>query len=665
MWWALLPFVLVALAVVLLPGLAVNLSAGFRPLVALAVAPAVSTGIVASAAILAQFVGVPWGPLPVVVWTLFFALVALGLRVGLRRIRGIDTNAEGTQASAQPAPRWWARPTTWVLVAAVLSITVLCRDVIAMLGTPTAFSQTYDNIFHLNAVRWIIDNHNGSAIDMRMVSGDAPAAFYPTAWHDLASLVLLSMGSQNVVAGMNATIVAVVGVVWPLGCLFLSRMVLEHTPAGTLTTGILAASFAPFPYFMLAFGVLYPNLLGLCLLPTMMGLAVGLFRLGEGKHLPLLPTLTAGGIGLVGLGLAHPNVVLVYCGVVIPIMTWTLGLRVVRESWRAREFGRRFVCALIALLGITLVATALYVVLRPAHEAAFWEPVKSRTDAIGEALLMSPLDLPTFILPALMTLIGLYAVLRTGRHTWLLVAHGAFCVLWFIAATQPVGRLRWYLVGPWYSDPPRLASLLPLTAIPLAAFGAQFLESKLVALLPSGEDATTMRRRLLVGVLLAAVLAVGTQFSGAKQKTIELVKDEYSITGDSELVNSDEYAVIQAVPGIVPPDEVIAVNPYNGSSMVYALTGRRTTATHVLYAPTPDQEILIEDLDEASNNERVCQALIDLDVHWVLDFGNDDLINEMDYPYLGFDNLANNQGFVARAASGHATLYEITACGLG
>ena len=46
MWWTILPFVLVTVAVVVLPGFVVNFAAGLRPVQAVGYAPLASVGLI-------------------------------------------------------------------------------------------------------------------------------------------------------------------------------------------------------------------------------------------------------------------------------------------------------------------------------------------------------------------------------------------------------------------------------------------------------------------------------------------------------------------------------------------------------------------------------------------------------------------------------------------
>lgn len=661
MWWTILPFVLMTVAVIIVPGFVVNAAAGLRLWYALGFAPLTSVGVVAVAAVVAEAVGVGWSALPVVVLTAVVALLVAGARWLLTRSGAIPGP---TRLVAQDRP-WWQSSGVWTAGSLVIAATVLSIDGLRMLVSPASFSQTYDSVYHLNALRWIVDNRNGSSFAIRMLTGDGPASFYPSAWHDLASVSLISMGSQNVPAGNNALILVVLALVWPVSCLLLVRTAFSHTAGAILATGVLTASFGAFPYLLVGFGVLYPNFLGLALLPAVMALAVSLLGLGQGDRFDVFPTLVVGLFGMVALALAHPNVALTMVGVVAPLMVivWAVeGVLLDRHGGTAKPTTRWRLLAVAGLLGVSFV---LFLFMHAPYGSLFWPVSRSYSHAVGEALLLAPKDTPVPLLGAVLATTGIYCVLRWNRHWWLLLTHLGFWFLWIVVAAGHIRIVRFFFGAPWYNDAFRLASLLPITAIPLAALGFQFFFDKLEGVVDrrlAGNRPEWVTPALLA--LCVLVLLVGTQ-AGGKQRAVDAVRGTYLVTADSALVDTDEYNVIRQVPDIVPPEEVIAVNPWNGSSMTYALTGRRTTATHVQYSPDPDQQVLIDRLNEAGTDAQVCQALHDLGVHWVLDFGNTRLINNEDRAYPGFEDLVQSPGFVLRAQSGHAALYEITACGLG
>ena len=323
MWWTLAPSVMVTLAVVLIPGFAFNSACGLRPLHALGLAPLASIGLVSGAAVAAGFISLPWGPLPVVLVSVLAVLAAWGLRRLLRgRMRALYGQPE------EPIPVHWG----WPVAAGALAGVLMARDSLGMLGSPTNFSQTYDNVFHLNLVQWMVQNRTGSVLELTMTGTES---FYPAAWHDLASLTLLTMGSHQTVAATNALIIVTVALVWPLSCLSLVSRILPPHPVGVLGTGVLVASFGAFPYLLVGFGVLYPNLLALCLLPAALALAVSVLDLGDGTRLPILPSLMVAVLGVVALTLAHPNATVTLICVLGPILIMFWALPPVLRALRA------------------------------------------------------------------------------------------------------------------------------------------------------------------------------------------------------------------------------------------------------------------------------------------------------------------------------------------
>ena len=202
--------------------------------------------------------------------------------------------------------------------------------------------------------------------------------------------------------------------------------------------------------------------------------------------------------------------------------------------WPLLRVSRR----LVALLGLAYV---LFRALHAPYDSLWWPVSRSVSHAVGEAVLLAPRDTPVPYLAAALTLAGCYAVLRHNRHWWLLGCHCAFVFLWVVVSAATVPDFRNFFGAPWYNDNYRLASLLPITAIPLAALGFEFVLGKVDdavgARLSNGRPGWLSGALVGVGVL---VLLVGTQV-GNKQEMIAWVNDHYTVTPDSVLVDSDEY----------------------------------------------------------------------------------------------------------------------------
>ncbi len=134
------------------------------------------------------------------------ALGAWGVRTALRLRRG--------RHSAGRGPRW-------VVIAGVgVGIVVATLRLAFYIGSPENVSQTNDAVFHLNALRYILDTGSASSLDLSGMLG--ASSFYPAAWHAPASLVALSTGADLVVVA-NSMSIAIGAFVWTVGIAWLTQ----------------------------------------------------------------------------------------------------------------------------------------------------------------------------------------------------------------------------------------------------------------------------------------------------------------------------------------------------------------------------------------------------------------------------------------------------------
>ncbi|SCQ65784.1 Conserved domain protein [Propionibacterium freudenreichii] len=704
-WLAFGALVVATVVLLLLPGGIVNRCARLSWGASLALAPAVSAAIIAASAVLANKVGVGWNLLPPAVLTVVCAAGCWVVRwiahhvVDSRHVSsstvapevvashpagpnvahtgtapraariGPDDNGDGTGDDARPVPqraagRRSAPGWAWWLAGAVLGAVLTGGHMVAILGRPDNFSQTYDNIFHLNAIRWILDNSNGSSLALTMTSGDGPAAFYPLAWHDIASLSLKAMHSADVVAGNNAMVLVVPALVWVLGCFYLLHALGRVTRPGLIAAGLLVSAFPSFPYFLASWGALYPNMFGMAMIPATIALSYQ--TLGLGSHrLRLRTALPIGVLAIFGMAISHPNTIALYCVILIPLLiTWLI--RVLRAPSDQRSPWQR-----LAAMALFLVFAAAVVVIwkyiRPPEAAAFWAPIMGKKIALWQALTLTPRSAVTTILPAaVIVALGALIVLITRRQLWLLVAHGFVIFLWVVVAALPISPFRSTLVGIWYNDASRLAAALPLTAFPLAAIACNALAEWIARLARRqwpGARAEAITSWVLTVVMVAVLFPV-TQLSAPLRQAVRDGSDSYRVTLNANVVDTDEYALLKRLPGLVPAGERVATVPYNGSSMAYALENVLTTTTHILYSPSTDVAEINANLRNAESQPQVCSALRNLNVHYALDFGTFE-VNNSSYAVgnPGFADLSQAPGFVPIASSGHAVLYRIDACG--
>lgn len=643
-WLALVGPLLYAIALILAPGLLISLAAGRRGFAAAALAPVLSLTALGVGAIIGDLADVAWNWWTPTVAAVVLAGFAWGVRLLLRRwVVAPDT---GASLLAQ-WPLW---------AAALLAATLWLRHLRNVFDRPDAFSQTFDNIFHLSLVRLFAQTGTGSSMANGGLSPGSGSWFYPAAFHDIASLVLVAF-PDSVSVAVSAAVWAIVAVAWPLGALYLIHTLVKTSPLTTIGVGVLTASIPAFPLLLVMFGVLYPNLLGLVLLPPMLALTVEALGLGRSQRYDIL-ALVVGGLAMPGFFLAHPSALMSLLAVASPILL----ARAWREwrSLRAGDIPRTPAVIRIAIMLACLPFFAfLWTVARPSEGP--WPPPMNRTSAFGQALLNAPLGNGPAWAVSVLVVVGLVAAWRR-RQGWLIGAWTVALVLWIAAASGPAGPIRDWLVLVYYNDPFRLAAVLGVMALPMAALGLDAVVRWAITHLRSRRPRSNPRTPdALVGVLAVAMLLATTQRVPYMNDAVAKASEVYDLTDTSPLITLDEYTLIQRVPDYVEPGVTVATNPWTGASLLFAFTGVPTTTKHVFVDPIPELTLLNEHLRDAATRPDVCSAAARLGVGYVLDFGLQE-VHGASHPLPGLENLATATGFDLVDREGEAALYRITAC---
>jgi hypothetical protein len=654
-WWAILPPLLAGLVLILLPGLIVGYSASLRGITAWGLAPALS---LSAYAVLSVVYGLPhlrWNLLTVTGgMVVLLAVVVLVIRLLLRRFRPLPPARDGWSVNGVAL--------AGVLIAAVL---VSVRFAVAF-GRPDDISQTFDNNFHLNGVRYILDTGDASPFTFSNLAWafHGPGAFYPNLWHGLAALIVQFSGATIPVA-VNAFSMVIGGCIWTLGCVFLVRMLAGARPVALLAAGIMSASFAAFPLMLVTFGVLYPNLLGISVVPA--GLGALVLACGLAKDPQLRPAMAwiAFVLVLPGIALAHPNAFVSLLLLGVPVLC-AGGWRWLRRRRAAHARPRVYVAAAIVAIAVFVVLYAVYRYVRPPQAAATWGPFAT----VGRALFLSLLNaefhgVPAVIVTAL-ALIGIIATLVQRQGRWLIVSTLFVVVLYVLMATLPIGYWRYRLTGIWYSDVNRIIALFPVVLVPLATLGLIALGGLLARFLARNDDGARRRgiaRSIAVTTGLVAVV-LGVLIQAGPSLTAETHKAQiaYRVSDRSALLSGDERRVIDSLPALIPADAVIAGDPWTGTSMAWALANRRVLTPHIYSVQTPATALILHSLRTAKPGSAVCAAVHEEHVGYALDFGTDGVFGSTDQ-YPGVHHLASSRSVTLVERIGRAALYRITGCG--
>ncbi|WCM56346.1 DUF6541 family protein [Microbacterium sp. EF45047] len=647
-WGGFIFEVLAAVGLILIPGFLVALSLRIRMLRALSLAPLFSTATVSLAAVVLGLLGVPWNLVSFGAVAFVIVLVAtVAGRISYRSSVHFPYDAVKAGVAGSVAAG---------LAGVGLAAVIISTQLVVIFGSPDAISQSYDNIFHLNAVREIADTGDASSLTLnRIVSGSDGMSFYPGAWHDMVSLVFLTLGG-TIPQATNAVTVAVCAVGWPLSVLAMAISVRSSSRAFLFSATALSGVLVAFPTLMLKWGILYPNLLGYAILPAAFALLIGLLRtISSGRLVETVSMVLPLVLALAGLGLAHPNSVTSLAVIAVPF-----SLVVLRRVVAHRRSHLRIGLAAAVLAGCLLS----WAVLRPPAEASVWPPKLPSGQAVGEFLTSSYNGSIADIVLTPLVVLGVIMVARGRVHRWIIASWTLTGVLWVVVASLSPGIVRSLLTGPWYNDSYRLAALTAIPTLLLASFGLADLAERM-----GGAVADRFRpspRRLLVAVramsiafvvLLAAVAPTMRGVVGSTER-------EFALTDDSLLLTTDEKRVLERVDEFVSPQEVIAVNPWEGSSLAYALADRDVTQYHTLSA-TPERYSAIPlRLSDLRTDPGVCETVRAQKVRWYLDFEDTlDIGDWAEDQFEGFKGIKARGIVRSVATSGTVGLYEIVGCG--
>ncbi|WP_029149324.1 DUF6541 family protein [Microbacterium indicum] len=665
-WLGALPAALAALVVVLAPGLVATapLRAGLLARAGLAGLAGVGSWGVAGA--LAGAAGLSFRAWQALVPAVVFALIAWGVR-RLAPALVITPARLGR----------WAAP-AWILGAAVVAI-------VAFAGVPDAdrISQTYDNVFHLSATTAILDGFSPSPFTLRSLieTADSGLAYYPDGWHLMAAATVQLSGSTVAVA-FNALWLVVAVAVWLPGVAWLAQVILPGRSAGLvgLVALPLGAAFGAYPYALLAWGTIYPTFLAHALLPAAVAVTIVAIRgalVARHRARAVLVAAIAVLLAVGAIGVAHPRVLATWALIGIPFVVAVLAgayRRAVQSGGRRRTIARRWLLWSIAVAVAAFAAAFAYAVV---GLGLFDEPLADRLNG-PQALSVQPLwqgivevvmqqslttGAPAVTWPAIPLAIvvaaGAIAAWRRRGARWIVVAAAVTAALFVLAAgsDDPVTKI---LTGTWYKDRFRLAAAIPVLAVPLAALGTVSIVRWLRGARRAGEKA--------IALAVAAAIAVSSALTLGLTGMTQATADAFALPTDRaawEVVSQRQIDFQRdVVASIVPDDQRVLGDPWDGSALTGLYAGREPVFPHVNGQWDPARLVLAWHLQDIDTDPAVCAALDELRVRYVLydphEFGGGDPSgNHFPGPHAAVERGL----FTEVASDGGSTLYEITQCG--
>jgi hypothetical protein len=654
-WLQQWPGFIVALAAVFLPGLAVGAALRLRGLALAALAPVGSVVVLGTLAITYDRLKIPWS----------LASVAIGVAGVAGMVWLICLRL------TRPQPVSSSTHSRWLLLGGLVVGGVFAAMRLGIyIGEPYGINGSNDTVFHLNAVRWVIETAEASPFSITGVIG--ASSFYPAAWHQIASVVVMGSGADLVVAA-NVVSIVLGAVVWPLSITWFTQVVLSDTHVARIAVPLSAAlssALLTFPYLMFQWGVLYPYALSLAIVPAAAA-AIILCIKRMTSRAPLRERLSELLVALIiavasvgSVAMAQPATLLTLGVLAVAWSTWF--------AWGERRAQRRWIW--LSATGASWIALAiLWGRLSSATSGSHWAPFRSKLDAVIDVVVNAQMWMPPLYVVSALALLGAVCAYWHREVRVMVTAWIVFGALYVLGASVGNEWVRNQLLGAWYADPYRFAAMAPLAVVPLASVGLAHLvlwaSDALTRGSRGGRRSDRTKRVIATGSALA-IIAIGQAIMLVAMPLIPMAnvftgvwdpRSRYAITQDS-YISVDELALMKRLPDLVDEDENLIVNPSTGAALTYAIGGRDAFPRTWQPPRVSEWLVLQEELRDAATKPEVCDALASFgDPEYVLDFG----IGERSpgkWVMPGMTDFEGQDGFSLVAREGEASLWRIDAC---
>lgn len=540
-----------------------------------------------------------------------------------------------------------------LVICFVASITAcfLTTSYLFYRGLPAADSyiQLYDNALHINVVKSMAESGKFSilAVEVHMEPSSSlfnpysPAGFYPAAFHVLAALVAQSFGVSAPLA-VNAVCFVFIGIVLPTGFFVFFSYATNRSYKMLLAGSLASVAFVAFPWRMLYWGPLYPNLAGYSLVFSVS--AIFIYLLSKGLSLPERVTASSIFVAcLVSVAALHPNAAFVVGILVAPYCVYRIATSHYGKLVEKVGVSNRCLRLILVALFLVFVAFVWAIFFNSGFMQGIiwysdWRASGGVTDAIAQISSLSlSLDPPQLLL-ALLVFVGVVFTLFDRRFLWMTAAFLVSAVLYAVDVTSD-GFLRHLLTGFWYTDPYRIAGMVALYAMPLAGLGIYVVAHSLCGMCANlvaisgrqmgGRDtfARAVPFTLIVFALYGVVIWPYGQTS-ALDETKAFGKMEsalgymYSIDRDvNNNLTRAESDFIDEVKSVVSADDVILNNPYDGSVFTYAVDGLNLVYRKfggIGLGESEHSKLLRSKMNSFSEDNRVYIAAKEMGIDYVL-----------------------------------------------
>ena len=603
-------------------------------------------------------------------------------------------------------------PVLAIVLSLLLGIALGHTLFVSRLGGADAVFQAYDVTQHLNVIQSMRESGRFSSFGVNpyMSAADAAIApvdysgFYPAAWHAFCTLVgMLTSASTPVL--INASMYFFCFLVYPMAIVaFLSTAFPSQKNviiAGSLTS----LAFVAFPWELLTFGPVYPNIAGFALMPALLALFVHFLADGEsvsGRVRTAVPLA----LGVIGAVLCHPNIFFTCIVLMVP---YCISRILAACKGQSHELVKKisFSAAFIAFC-IVFWLFCYHLPMLKDIVSHWWQPYAWLFQELVNIVTVSyhngfNSEVAAQIPLGILIVLGVVKALRTPGERWTVASYALACYILLIGASHE-DEYRNIVAGFWYSDPMRLSAVAALAAVPLATLGLEwtFRFARRVVASYFRKPEAKVRADIVFPVVAAAFLVINfmpefnlagvhhelTQSELNEIQTQKLnyrnwPKSVHTTFGDyrrkasethsyNEPLDHTEEVFLTKAKQIVPDGSLILNDPMDGSFLAYSIYGMRMYYRNFVgfgdVNESAESKLIRLHLNELSINPDVQEAVDKVDAKYVVVLrGKEDeasFINlRGDYDpalFTGITSIAEGTpGFKLLLKTGPMALYEI------
>ena len=669
-WSSHLPDLGLGLLLLYLPGLLCLIGFGVTGFSRWLLAPAWSAGTVLLASLILSALGVGFSLGPVLVVQLVCVLLCalVGLLVHRSTHQVAIPTPDGVGSSRRSAHVLWG---------SIFGVTVIANAAVMWWRSfgsyaPDAPAQQNDALFHSSGVWSILHSGNASPLGAfsRMYGPEDIAVVYPNVFHQFVALFATT---ATVIPATKLFLLGIC-VVWIAGVAGLCSAVLP-TVKWAPWVAIVFAQFHPsFPVYLLNRVSIWPNALGIALLPGILAVIIVTVRsLGSRRDhrikdavialLTILPAIA----GLVGTYAS------VYFAMVVVLGGLAVGAAIGLPARRWLPSGRPLRVLVVslpfvlALFGPLLLSGGLRARFVEWHLPDSGSPVFT----VWSLLMQYPAgggSIPfrvALLAYALANVIGVIRGLRSEALRPVAVAWIAI-FLFTVGTVLPLFPLT-QVTSVWYYGIYRLVPYTLMLSVPLVVNELILVTTAVLA---------RLRRRIDTGsaggcVVTVSALVLGMVLASAVADVVR-VRDAAALfepeeSAETYMVDDDELAMMKRLEDRLPSDALVIGTPSSGAAylpsyanvdVVYRQNGFGTAL-----GPDSDGVFLAEEFNDIHSDPEVCRLLEEYNIGYY--YADADRVYNKVFQSQrtpGLYDVDTSYGFEEVDSGGGATVFEITAC---